>query len=563
MATGGSSIYKGSDLIHDYSCSKCEENDLNTEATYFCPQCEHYLCDKCVNLHNGYHNKHTVYGRGDIQKWAGFSLDRCDAHGDKLKVHCDDHQQLCCSVCVALNHRLCSSISHLPDLAKGFLNTAEFKQLPKEVDKMRNRLDELSNARMKDQVSMNDSYKNIISEIKAFRKKINKILDKLEKKTVGQLDRQKEDLEKIIKDDMESCVNMNNQHKTMMEKIQQINGKHKETNSYIGFRICQTKLGETKSAMLEIQKKPTRRISFKSDRSLLPFLRNLNNLGDVDSFLSMPKRADGDHVYKTQSSSCYDVKIKKDVSKCHIVGICELPSGEVVIADHYNRRVKLLNNQYKVTDHCDLPSYPQDLCRTERYDIYVAVDSWGTLHEVHSLSVTRGKLQAVRKFTTNHLCLSIAIHQGQLYVNDNNSLYQYTMDGELVKEIYKSSSPDRTICKCTVSPDGERIYVTNYAKQEFITLDKGGQVLSTLEDPELLWPWGLCVCPSGNVFVCGKASNTVLQVDRKGRKKLATVASKADGLCSPSSVCFSEHNSSLIVGNLNQDQIIVLNTFKQ
>ncbi|WAR19524.1 ABHD2-like protein [Mya arenaria] len=58
----------------------------------------------CVNLHNGYHNKHTVYGRGDIQKWAGFSLDRCDLHGDKLNVHCDDHQQLCCSVCVALRH---------------------------------------------------------------------------------------------------------------------------------------------------------------------------------------------------------------------------------------------------------------------------------------------------------------------------------------------------------------------------------------------------------------------------------------------------------------------------
>ncbi|XP_052817039.1 uncharacterized protein LOC128243350 [Mya arenaria] len=97
MAFGGSSIYKGSDLIHDYSCSKCDDNDFNTEAQHFCPECEHYLCDKCVRIHGEYFKKHAVYGRGDIKKWAGFSMDRCDQHGNKLEVHCDDHKN-----CVAM-----------------------------------------------------------------------------------------------------------------------------------------------------------------------------------------------------------------------------------------------------------------------------------------------------------------------------------------------------------------------------------------------------------------------------------------------------------------------------
>ncbi|WAR19480.1 hypothetical protein MAR_001318, partial [Mya arenaria] len=343
MATGGSSIYKGSDLIHDYNCSKCEENDLNTEAQHFCPQCEHYLCDKCVNLHNGYHNKHTVYGRGDIQKWAGFSMDRCDQHGNKLEIRCDDHQELCCSVCVALSHRLCSSISHLPDLARGILDTAEFKQLPTAVDQIRSRLDELKNARMKDQASLKVTYKNIIAEIKALRNEINKVLDKLEKKTLKELDSLMEDLENSIEDDMKTCAHMSNQLKSMMEKLQQVSDKHKETSSYIGFRICQAKLGEAKTTILEIQKRLTKRISFISNVSVLPFLRNLNILGNVDSIFSMPI-TDSDHVYKAQSSSCYSVRIGKDKHKCHIVGICELPSGQVVIADQNNSRVKLLNN---------------------------------------------------------------------------------------------------------------------------------------------------------------------------------------------------------------------------
>ncbi|WAR04999.1 hypothetical protein MAR_020368 [Mya arenaria] len=146
MATA--SVYKASDQVYDYICSKCEEHDLNAEAKHFCPECEHYLSDKCVTLHNGYHSKHTVYGRGDIQKWIGFFMDRCDQHGNKLEVHCDHHQEL--------NDRQCSSISHLPDLARGFLETNEFKQLQSSVDKMRRRLYRVKNARMKDHIALKD-----------------------------------------------------------------------------------------------------------------------------------------------------------------------------------------------------------------------------------------------------------------------------------------------------------------------------------------------------------------------------------------------------------------------
>ncbi|XP_052791137.1 tripartite motif-containing protein 29-like [Mya arenaria] len=222
MAFGGSSIYKGSDLIHDYSCSKCEENDFNTEAQHFCPECDHYLCDKCVRIHGEYFKKHVVYGRGDIQKWERFSMDRCDQHGNKLEVHCDDHQELCCHVCVAVNHRLCSSISHLLELARGFLKTEEFKQLPAAVDKMRSRFDELKNAKLEDKAFLMDSYKNILAEIKALCKELNQILDKLEKKTVEQLHSMMKHLERSLKDDIEICAHMNELLKTMMDKFRQI-----------------------------------------------------------------------------------------------------------------------------------------------------------------------------------------------------------------------------------------------------------------------------------------------------------------------------------------------------
>ncbi|XP_052778368.1 uncharacterized protein LOC128215805 [Mya arenaria] len=553
MASGGSSFHKGSDMIHDYSCFKCEENDLNTEAQHFCPQCEHYLCQKCVNIHGDYFKKHVVYGRGDIQKWAGFSMDRCAHHGKELEVHCDDHQELCCSVCVALNHRLCTRISHLPDLARGFLQTAEFIQLPAAVYKMRDRLDELKNDRIKDQASLKDSFKDISSEIKAFRKKINQILDKLEKKTIEQLDNMMEDFEKSIKDDLETFALMHDQLSTMIEKLQQSAGKNKESSCYIGFIKCKSKLSEAKSIVQEIREKE--RMKFKSDEIVLPFLRKLNSLGNVKHV----RKTDSIHVYKAQSSSQYKVKIKKDKSICDIVGICELPTGEVVIADYNNKRVKLLNRQYEVIDHCDLQDPPEQLCHITGSEVAVAVNGISvTSYGVHFFTVTKGKLLAVRKFTTDHEIHAIAHHQGKLYMGSHFDLHLYTMDGNIIKTICDEKSPYHIVHRCAVSPDGERIYVINPNTSKLITLDTSGHVLSTEDDSYLERPYGLCVSPSGHMFVCGQRSNTVVQVDKEGRKTLATVARMAHGLWNPRSVWFSEQTSTLIVGNFEDDSITVV-----
>ncbi|WAR05013.1 hypothetical protein MAR_020382 [Mya arenaria] len=169
MATGAA--YKGSDLVSDYNCSKCEIFDLNVEAQHFCSECEHYLCDNCVKSHNEYHRKHTVYKREDIPKWAGVTIDRCDQHGKKLEYNCNVHQELCCYRCREHNHGRCSSFSRLPDLAKDFLKTEEYKQLPAAVDKLRCSLDELKNDRMNNEALLNDTYKKTLAEVKTLRKK--------------------------------------------------------------------------------------------------------------------------------------------------------------------------------------------------------------------------------------------------------------------------------------------------------------------------------------------------------------------------------------------------------
>ncbi|XP_052781959.1 uncharacterized protein LOC128218350 [Mya arenaria] len=555
MATGGSSIYKGSDLIHDLSCSKCEENDLNTEAQHFCPECEHHLCNKCVKIHEEYFKKHAVYGRGDLHKWATFSMDRCDQHGKELEVLCDDHQELCCSVCVSLNHRLCKSISHLPDRAKGFHEKAEFRQLSAAVDKMRNRLDEMKKAGRKDQAKLKDSYKKIVAEIKFLRKEIDAILDQIEKATIEQLDNMIGDLEKDVNDDVVKCVKMNDQLKNMMEKINQMIGKRKETNAYIGYRKCTAKLTQADNLIGKIQRKPKEEIQYEFDKTIEPFLKSLKTFGFSEVKGS---EANKNCAYQVVKSTQYNVRMKQETELCSITGICELPNGPIVISDGgSNSSIKLLNSQFEVIDHFDLPG-PNDLCSIAANEVAVAVGTDTKKDEVQIIKVAQGRLQKKRKFTTDYICFSIAHHENQLYVGSKTALYQHTMDGRLVKKIHEDKSGKLAVVRCAVSPDGEIIYVSNFDGNKLISLDRCGRVLSSFTDPELQSVSGLCVSPSGLVFVSGGSSDTVIQVDSEGTKKLATLARKADGMNTPIALCLVENTSTLVVGGQKEDDIVVL-----
>ncbi|KAH3715707.1 hypothetical protein DPMN_058419 [Dreissena polymorpha] len=112
--------------------------------------------------------------------------------------------------------------------------------------------------------------------------------------------------------------------------------------------------------------------------------------------------------------------------------------------------------------------------------------------------------------------------------------------------------------RCAVSPTVDKLYITNSTQHKLLTLARDGSVLATFMDPELEWPTCVHVTPAGQVLVCGyKNSKTVLQVDRKGSRKLATLATGSDGLQWPKSVCYNNNTDSIVVGQNGNNKILV------
>ncbi|XP_052269860.1 E3 ubiquitin/ISG15 ligase TRIM25-like isoform X2 [Dreissena polymorpha] len=268
-----------------------------------------------------------------------------------------------------------------------------------------------------------------------------------------------------------------------------------------------------------------------------------------------------DKIMKVKSSKRYSVQIKDELYTCYINGICETASGELLLTDQNNNTVKLMDQTYKVVAQCVLPLQPWSMCSIDSSRVAVSY-GWdkyrgsgrGNYHEVHFIRVINGQLIKGRILKLHRYCIGIAHQDGNLYITDGRALYLYTLDGSLVREMYKDTSSYNTVTSCAVSPDGDRIYVFNNSKQ-LVILSRDGTVISTLTDISLKSPSdvipGLHVTDLGQVLVCGFSTDTIVQVDRDGRQRLAEVVTAIDGVARPTSVYYSKNTGSIIVGMMD------------
>ncbi|XP_052779821.1 uncharacterized protein LOC128217042 [Mya arenaria] len=563
-----SSIQRGCDFIHDFSCSPCEENGFNTEAHHYCTQCTKYYCQNCVSKHDVLYQKHALLGRKDVKKWeaapgAVDALERCGMHpGEALKLVCADHDQLCCHVCVAVDHRQCSKFHSIPDVAKGVQINIEFQQIPKKIAELEKQFELMKEARMKNTTSLKKTRAAISDELKTIRKKINDILDKIEKATLQDVDGIIVKLEKNIKKDIETCDKMTIELQNMIAAVQ-TKSKSSESKSYIAYRKSQDMISQANDHLRGISVIESYNVTFQANNLIEELLSSIQTFGTIEERTVTTKQredplSDPNHVFSVTEYKEYNLKMSDDKGQCYIYGVCELPSGEFVIADIHNCKVKLLDKEYRVLDHCDVPGNPYDMCHIDRNEVAVCVDSgYADRRGLYFINATKGNSVTTRKLSFTHRCYAAAHHGGQLYISSGNALYVYTMSGQKVKKLYGDRSWVTTVWKCAISNDGKTIYITDAINDQLITLDNKGNKLASLTDPDMIEPTGVHVTPAGHVFVCCIETDTVLQIDKDGKKKMATLTREEDGVYGPHDLFFSSRTSSLMVGG-KKDTLFVI-----
>ncbi|XP_052265573.1 uncharacterized protein LOC127868045 [Dreissena polymorpha] len=565
MATSVDSVHKSSDSVKDYLCGSCESKHIEVSAAIFCETCLKYFCEECLHHHDHIFVNHLKYGRGETNKWPLTKtmedlLMKCEVHNNKkLKMFCQDHSQLCCSDCVLLNHRQCTNLTPISESVK--MMSVDLKQLSNKIQTILDEINKLKRAQEDNMQSVEGSYSEKLEEIRDLRKKLNAALDELEKTTLKELDEIRTTLQISLKKDVDNCSRLKDELQQLSEAVQGLCNKSKKEMEFIASRKCLDKIHESETYLRENPVNVKSSLIFQANTDIELYLSQLSSLGwIVDSMQSLTLKMNPDKVMTVKRKFEYNVKIPSDINQTCIIGICSLPSGYVIVTDYNNKNVKLLDKSYNVSGHCDVSGPPCDICLITSCEVAVTIG--GTC--VQFISVSNGQLVNGRKLQLQHNAVGIAHHQGALYITSRTALYHYTLTGTLVKKIYEDAGGAVTVFKCALSPDGERIFVTNFTNHKLLTLAKDGALLSTFTDSDLQKPHGLHVTPGGQVLVCAWTSNTVIQVDHEGRKKLATLASNKDAVrgplsvCRPLSVCYNTNTDQIIVGQENNNKIIVM-----
>ena len=84
---------------HNKKCSSKKHEEK--EAIFYCPECRIYMCNKCDTHHSELFQEHHQYNyiKNINAIFTGFCFEQ--GHLDKLEYFCKNHNQLCCSACIA------------------------------------------------------------------------------------------------------------------------------------------------------------------------------------------------------------------------------------------------------------------------------------------------------------------------------------------------------------------------------------------------------------------------------------------------------------------------------
>ncbi|XP_052247474.1 uncharacterized protein LOC127855724 [Dreissena polymorpha] len=564
MATySTSTVASGSDSFIDFCCFPCSEHKIDQWADFYCENCQKFYCAKCINLHSQLFGTHVTYGRGDTSKWPVAKevedfLQKCDLHDDKhLEMFCEDHSQLCCTNCAFLNHRQCAKVTLISESVKG--SPPNLQQLSRKIQSILEEIKKLQNYWDTNMQSLQASYDKQLYVIHDTRKKINSILDKIEKNTMKELDDKLASLKASVKTDADNCSKLKNELKQLNDAIHDIVGKSKAELTFIASKKCMEKIKQSETYLKQNSFQVESSLTFQADRDFQQYLSKLSGLGKtVLSTKETLVLVDPDQALTVQGKSEYNVSLQSDSDNCFIDAVCVLSEDQILVADGFNKRVKLLNHHYQVVGHYDLNGFPWDMCKITPSEVAVTVHDTRTHYKVQFVSVNGGQLVKGRMLQFQHDCIGIAHIMQDLYLTSGTALYKYSMKGAMLTKLYEDTSDELTVLKCAVSPPGDTIFITNYSHHKVLTLARDGTVLQAFTDPDLQHPSVIQVTALGQVLVCGESSSTIIQLDGEGKKKLATLATKRDGLNHPLSVFYNRSTASIIVGQLSSDNILVL-----
>ena len=565
---GSKSWLGASDEIYDIVCGPCKTENVNKEAKHYCEQCQEHLCDACQGAHRKLKatKSHNILSESHMPKASGVTpRPVCSVYcscnqNQEVVVYCEDHDDVICDLCATVKHRRCKTFS-VQDKSRSYPT----KKLDSIIDKtktLRMKIEQLQQERNKDRTNITRMKDTCRKEITTFRKGLNDFLDHLERDIIQDLEKHEKKRKQLIDDQIKSLTKTLKMIELDSKLLEEAKYDNKAEAMFSSDIKISKNLSAYETVLNDLQNNFERSdLYFQRNSKLVEMQQTIDNLGSIKEKDFVSYKGTITKVVlgmKVQSSSQPNVRLRNDKGKPCITGCCFMPSGDLVLCDCANSKLKLLDRTFKVKDSLSLKNWPWSLSVIDNSNVIVTIPATKQLQYVQLVP----HMKAGRVIKLDKKCWDVAVADNEIYVSCHNDpgegeVRVLDLSGNFRRQLgvnkdgsYQFKGPNYL----TVSTTGKKIFVSDYWTSIITYMTPDGNIIYQNNDDDLRNPEALFVDAGDNIFVCGRGSHNVQVITAVGRK-YGTLISAADGLRYPYSIAFREADNMLVVSGRDENNI--------
>ncbi|KAH3839523.1 uncharacterized protein LOC127877907 [Dreissena polymorpha] len=533
----------------EITCLACGQEGTPTKATNYCVECESPYCETCLKTHSRFPSMrtHTVLNETDRNKWNAKMSNKitsmCSIHtGKPVDMFCKDHDQVACSACIAVYHRSCCSVKYVPNISTG---TREGKEYRDVIHSLKSFLDSLTKSKSSRHAVLCQKqldHEAMVKQIDYHKDCLLQHINVLAEKSKATLRLQLSKTQKDIGHEIGKIESLIAEQSAVLKKL--INDAN-EAQLFIEMKKTKFRQKHIISSSVDILKPPI--VSFSVcfvDANLLS--------------CSAIAKIQTSKVAKTGLVNKINVKMRTDRSVPDIVGILTMNSGNILVLDNSNKKLKLLDYMFNLTHDLLLTDYVTGLTGISDTKVAVSVKN---LKKIHIIEVSP-VLTIKESFSTEQVCHGICFdsQNDDLYVCCGGNTFNENTPGRVTvfstKGVMKREMPINHGKTLSSTP----VNVTfSYKSKCLYVCDKGYGIIALSADGRTLWaftelaePWGLYLLPDEELLICGPSSKKVLRLIHNG-KHVEIIQTYDDVIHTPSSLFYDQKSSRLFIGQYDNN----------
>ncbi|XP_062619402.1 E3 ubiquitin-protein ligase TRIM45-like [Saccostrea cucullata] len=476
-------------------CESCLRDNEEEEATAYCATCMENLCQVCSKCHRKLlvTKSHKVYQLSEMKSSNIFSDSvsnlTCSKHKNReIELFCNDHEALCCTMCVSTEHRKCDSVDTVEVAAKSLRESGKLSGLLTEVKNLEKKLTGSKARQEKNITEIEDSVDSMTETTEKELQTLVEHLEKLKDDLLQEISKAGKTSQEKLRKSLEIVTDGISCAKSCGDKVERAMEKGSDVQLLVEYYAARA----TQEHM-NCFKFTEKYISILENKSEMPQqIKDMKNLSQIEAF-GMEK--DVTRVYEKELS----FKQELNISNSNICSGTFLSNGTFIVANH------------KLQGQCNV--YDEDFkciktIKGLRHPFAVAENA-------NELFVTCFNTQSIMVFSSDDYTekrnikldiyvYGIACKNDTLYVACGKKIIKIDKNGYKIKE-YKTGS---CVIHLLVLNSVDLVY-SNKETNTVIAMNDNGNTLWEYKASNLKEPYGLEKDNAENIFIAGIQSRNI------------------------------------------------------